>query len=80
MHDTNRGRVDRHSDNGGSKVPTERDRAISDLIGSGSNFLAAVEQLGTVASVDCAVLIRSGDLPSSVMETSCPQRTRGTLR
>jgi len=80
MHDTNRGGLDRRWDNGGSKVATERTPAISGLIGSSPNFLTVVEQLGTVASVDCAVLIRSGDLPSNVMETSCPQRTRGALR
>jgi transcriptional regulator with GAF, ATPase, and Fis domain len=61
MHDTNRGGLDRHSDNGGSKVATERTPAISGLIGSSPNFLALVEQLGTVASVDCAVLIRSSE-------------------
>jgi hypothetical protein len=80
MHDTNRGGLDRHSDNGRPKVATERTPAISDLIGSGPNFPAVVEQLRTLASVDCAVLIRSGDLPSNVMETSCPQRTRRALR
>src|SRR6266566_6763984 len=58
MHDTNRGGLDRHSDNGGSKVATDRTPAISGLIGSSPNFLTAVEQLGTVARVDCAVLIR----------------------
>ena len=58
MHDTNRGGLDRHSDNGGSKVSAERTPAISGLIGSSPNFLAAVEELGTVACVDCAVLIR----------------------
>jgi len=44
MHDTNCGCLDRHSDNGGSKVPTERNPAISGLIGSSPNFLAVVEQ------------------------------------
>src|SRR6266566_9871274 len=58
MHDTNRGGLDRHSDNGGSKVATERTPAISGLIGSSPNFLTTVEQLGTVARVDCAVLLR----------------------
>jgi hypothetical protein len=80
MHDTNRGGLDRHSDNGGAKVATERTPAISGLIGPSPNFLALVEQLGTVVSEDCTVLIRSGDLTSNVMETSCPQRTRGALR
>src|SRR5260370_1110328 len=32
--------------------------AISGLIGSSPNFLTAVEQLGTAARVDCAVLTR----------------------
>src|SRR3984893_1596657 len=58
MFNANRGGLDRHSDNGGSKVATERTSAISGLIGSSPNFLAVVEQLGTVARVDCAVLIR----------------------
>ena len=58
MHDTNRVGLDRHSDNGGLKVATERTPAISGLIGSSPNFLTAIEQLETVASVDCAVLIR----------------------
>jgi hypothetical protein len=57
MHDTNRGGLDRHSDNAGTKVLTERTPAISGLIGSSPNFLAVVEQLGTVAPVDCAVLL-----------------------
>ena len=37
MHDTNRGGLDRHSDNGGSKVATERTRrslASLDLLAS----------------------------------------------
>ena len=58
MLNMNRGGLDRHSDNGGSKVFTDRTSAISGLIGSSPNFLAVVEQLGTVAPVDCAVLIR----------------------
>jgi hypothetical protein len=33
MHDTNRGGLDRNSDNGGAKVATERTPAISGLIG-----------------------------------------------
>ena len=80
MLNTNRGGLDRHSDNAGSKVVTDRTPATSGLIGSSPNFLEVVEQLGTVASVDCAVVIRSGDLPSNVMETPCPQRTGGALR
>src|SRR5277367_1675619 len=58
MHDTNPGGLDRHSDNGGSKVATERTLAIAGLIGASPNFVAVVEQLGIVAPVDCAVLIR----------------------
>jgi len=58
MFNTYRGGLDRHSDNAGSKVVTDRTPAISGLIGSSPNFLAVVEQLGTVAPVDCAVLIR----------------------
>jgi hypothetical protein len=77
MHDTNRGGLDRHSDNGGAKVATERTPAISGLVASSPNFLAWVAQLGTVASVDCAVLIRPGDLPNNVTETLRP---RGALR
>ncbi len=80
MHYANCGGLDRHADNGGSKVVPERTPAISGLLGSSPNLLAVVEQPGTVASVDCAVLFRSGDLPTNVMETSCPRRTRGALR
>src|SRR5258706_6940561 len=58
MLNTNRGGLDRHSDNAGSKVVTYRTPAISGLIGSSPSFLAVVEQLGTVAPVDCAVLIQ----------------------
>jgi hypothetical protein len=43
MHDTRRGGLDRHSDKGGSKVATERTRAISGLTGSPPNFLGVVE-------------------------------------
>ena len=57
MLDTNHGRLDGHSDNGRSNVVTDTTPAISGLIGSSRNFLAVVEQLRTVASVDCAVLI-----------------------
>jgi formate hydrogenlyase transcriptional activator len=42
----------------GPKLVTDSTPAISGLIGSSPNFLAVVEQLRTVASVDCAVLIR----------------------
>jgi hypothetical protein len=55
MHDTSRGGLNRHADNGESKVAIKRTPAISGLIGFRSNFL-------------------------DVMETSCPQRTRGALR
>src|SRR5882724_13377104 len=58
MLNTKCGGLDRHSDNGGSNATTERTPAISGLIGSSPNFLTTVEQLGTVARVDCAVLIR----------------------
>ena len=58
MLNTNRGGLGRHSDNGLSRVATERTPAISGLIGSSPNFLDVVEQLGTVAPVDCAVLIQ----------------------
>src|SRR6266852_6393172 len=58
MFNMNHGALDSHSDNGGSKVVMERTPAISGLIGSSPNFLAVVEQLRTVASVDCAVLFR----------------------
>src|SRR6202795_2350554 len=47
-----------HPGNAGLKVVTEKTPAISGLIGSSPNFLAVVEQLGIVAPVDCAVLIR----------------------
>src|SRR5260370_32843316 len=58
MFNTNRDGLDGHLDNAGLKVVTDRTPAISGLIGSSPNFLAVVEQLGTVAPVDCAVLIR----------------------
>jgi formate hydrogenlyase transcriptional activator len=58
MVDLNRGGLDRHPYNGGSKLATKRPPAISGLIGSSPNFLTVLEQLGTVASVDCAVLIQ----------------------
>jgi formate hydrogenlyase transcriptional activator len=58
MFNLNHDGLDRHLDNAGPKVATERTPAISGLIGSSPNFLTAVEQLGAVARVDCAVLIR----------------------
>jgi len=58
MLNTNRDYLDRHSDNAGLKVDTDRAPAISGLIGSSPNFLEVVEQLRTVASAHCAVLIR----------------------
>ena len=42
--DTNRGGLDRHSDNGGSKVATERTPAISGLAGSTRKFLAVLRR------------------------------------
>jgi hypothetical protein len=42
MRDTNRGGLDRQSDNDGSKVATERIPAISGLTGSTRNFLTVV--------------------------------------
>jgi hypothetical protein len=44
MHDTNPGGLDRQSDNGGSKVATERTPAISGLIGSTRKFLAVTRR------------------------------------
>jgi hypothetical protein len=44
MHDTNLCGLDRHSDDGGSKMTTERTPAISGLIGSSPNFLAVVRR------------------------------------
>jgi transcriptional regulator of aroF, aroG, tyrA and aromatic amino acid transport len=58
MFNVNRDGMDRHLDNARLKVVTDRTAAISGLIGSSPNFLVVVEQLGTVASVDCAVLIQ----------------------
>ena len=58
MLNTNLGGLGRHLDNAGPKVVTDRTRAISGPVGSSPNFLAVVEQLGTVAAVDCAVLLR----------------------
>ncbi len=58
MPNTNRDGLGRHLDYAASKVVTDETPAISSLIGSSPNFLAVVEQLGTVARVDCAVLLR----------------------
>ena len=58
MFNANRDGPDRHSDYAGSKVVTDRTPATSGLIGSNPNFLAVVEQLWSVAPVDCAVLLR----------------------
>src|SRR5258708_8166020 len=58
MYNANRDGLDRHLANAGPTVVTERTPAISGLIGSSPNFLAVVEQLRTVAAVDCAVLFR----------------------
>ena len=58
MLNTNRDGLGRHSDYAGSKVVTATTQSISGLIGSSPNFLFVVEQLGIVAPVDCAVLIR----------------------
>jgi hypothetical protein len=44
MHDTKRDGLDRHSDNVGSKVATERPPAISGLAGSTREFLAVVRR------------------------------------
>jgi hypothetical protein len=80
MLNTNLGGLDRQSGSVWSKMAMERTLAISGLIGSSPDVLAVVEQLRDLASVDCAVLIRPGDLLSNVRETACPQRTRGALR
>ena len=79
MLNTNRGGLDRQSDSVWSKVAMERTPAISGLIGSSPDVLAAVEQLRDVASVDCAVLIRPGEPLSDVMDTACPQRIKEAL-
>jgi hypothetical protein len=42
MHDTNRGGLDRHSDDIGSKVATERPPGISRPAGTTREFLAVV--------------------------------------
>jgi len=44
MYDTSRGGLDRHWDNGGSKVATERTPVISGLTGSTRKFLAVVRR------------------------------------
>src|SRR6266436_7427481 len=58
MFNANRDCLDRHLNIVGPKAVTDRTSAISGLIGSSRNFLAVVEQLGPVAPVDCAVLLR----------------------
>src|ERR1700730_6272096 len=58
MFNANRGGLDRHSDNNVVRMITERNSAISELIGSSPNFLAVLEDVRTVAPVNCAVLIR----------------------
>src|SRR5882757_10205328 len=58
MFNANRDGLDRPLDNARPKVVTDKTPAISGLIGSSPNFLTTVEQLGTVAHVDCAVLLR----------------------
>jgi hypothetical protein len=45
VHDTTRGGLNRHSDNGGSNVATERTPAISRLAGSTREFLAVVRRV-----------------------------------
>jgi len=44
MHDTNRGGLDRHSDDVGAKGAIERPPAISGLAGSNRKFLAVVRR------------------------------------
>ena len=44
MHDTNRGGLGRHSDNGG-RVATERTPAISGLAGSTRRFLSVLRRI-----------------------------------
>jgi hypothetical protein len=44
MYDTNRAGLDRHSDNGGSKVATKKHPAISGLAGSTRKFLTVVRR------------------------------------
>jgi signal transduction histidine kinase len=46
MHDTTRSGLSRPLDNGRARVATESTPAVTGLIGSSSNVLAAVEQLG----------------------------------
>ena len=47
-----------HLDDARSKVAIDRTPPMAGLIGSSQNFLDVVEQLGTVAPVNCAVLLR----------------------
>jgi hypothetical protein len=79
MLNTNRGGRDRHSDSVWSKAVTDRTSAISGLIESSPNVLAAIEELRDAASVDCAVLIRPGEPLSDVMDTACARLTKEAL-
>src|SRR3954466_3410434 len=82
MFNANRDGLDRHLDNAGSNVATDTTPAISGLIGSSPNFLDVVEQLETVAPVDCAVLIRGEtgtgkeDIARAIHEASPRRRHR----
>src|SRR4051794_6842615 len=58
MLEASRDGLSRHSDNAGLRVVAERSSAISELIGSSPNFSAVLEDVRTVAPVDCPVLIR----------------------
>ena len=50
MHETNHVGLDRHPENGGSKVATERTPAISGLAGSTRNFLAVDRRLVMISA------------------------------
>jgi hypothetical protein len=50
MHNTRSGGLDRHSDQGGSKVATERTWALSGLAGFPPNFLGVVEDAVVTAT------------------------------
>ena len=80
MLNMNYGALDRHSDNGGSKVVMERTLAISGLIGSSPNILAVVETTGERGVRGLCRPQPARDVLSNVMETACPQRTRRALR
>jgi formate hydrogenlyase transcriptional activator len=58
MFDANREGLGRHSDNTGLRGVMERSSAISELIGSSPNFIAVLDDVKTVAPVNCPVLIR----------------------